>query len=153
MELDKLIEIIEASLERQDFWLPINSVSREHFFDPSWTDFYGLFENSCLIAASALFYNEHEFGESLSKLHMPPSVVAEIGRSMVHPMYRGNNLLYKINSQLLKIARTKGIEYILATIHPENIPSQKSFKTLGLQKKHTYTKSNGYVRDIFLVQL
>lgn len=150
--LDNLINVIEANLDQEDFWLPINSKSKEHFFDDTWTDFWGMFDNSELIAASALFYNEHEFKESADAIGMEKTKIAEIGRCMVHPEYRGQNLLYDINRKLLRIAGEKKIEYILATIHPNNLPSQKSFQRLGLKKEHTYTKSNGYVRDIYLLK-
>ena len=43
-QLDTLITIIESTLDQKDFWLPINSISRKHFFDNSWTEFYGLFD-------------------------------------------------------------------------------------------------------------
>lgn len=152
-QLENLITIIEDNLEHKDFWLPINQTSREHFFDDTWTEFYGMFDNCRLIGASALFYNKHEFGESLAQLNAPLVSVAEIGRSMVHPQYRGNNILYQINTELLNIAKERELEYILATIHPQNIPSQCSFKKLGFEKKCTYTKSNKFVRDIFLLKL
>ena len=151
--VDNLIDTIEENLEQKDFWLPINTISREHFFDDTWTEFYGVFDNSKLVAASALFYNDHEFKESAASLCMENAVIAEIGRCMVYPAFRGNNLLYKINLELLKIAASKNIEYILATIHPNNLPSQRSFQRLGLKKRHTYTKSNGYVRDIYMIEL
>lgn len=151
--LDNLINTIETNLERRDFWLPINTTSREHFFDSVWTEFYGIFHNSKLIAASALFYNKHEFKESAAAIGMENTVIAEIGRCMVHPDFRGKNLLYKINCELLKVAAEKRIECILATIHPDNLPSQKSFQKLGLKKELTYTKSNGYVRDIYTLKL
>lgn len=152
-QLDTLISTIEESLDNPEFWLPINEIAREHFFDESWTNFYGLFDGSHLIAAAALFYNEHEYGESLSKLDIPSDTVAEIGRAMVHPDYRNSNLLLTITTKLLDIARAKGKEYVLATIHPQNIPSQKSFTRLGMKKQCTYLKSSGFIRDIFIMKL
>ena len=151
--LDELIDVIESTLEREVFWLPINATAKEHFFDPSWTEFYGFFDGPKLVAAAALFYNEHEYKESVAELDMEDAVFAEIGRAMVHPDYRGNHYLYQINQTLIEVARTKNIQYLLATIHPDNIPSQKSFLKSGFEKKHTYRKSNGYERDIFLLQL
>ena len=152
-QLFELIEIIENSIERPDFWLPINDISREHFFNSEWTEFYGAFDNKRLVAASALFYNEHEYRESVNVLHKSFTSIAEIGRSMVIPEYRGNNVLYSINTKLVSIAHNKKIEYLLATIHPENIPSRKSFLKLGMARQTTYTKSCGYIRDIFLMKV
>lgn len=154
--LSTLIEKIESALINKEFWLPINDTSRTHFLDKKWTRFYGAFENGELIGASALFLNHHEFGESLSQLDevtTMPDEVAEIGRAMVLPIYRGKNLLLDINRHVVEEAVRLEKKYLIATIHPDNIPSRKSFEKLGMQKRLTYTKSCGYVRDIYLMKL
>lgn len=151
--LDNLIAAIENDLLHHEFWLPINDVSRNHFFDKEWTEFYGMFDREKLIGAVALFYNEHEYGESVAHVRIDLGKVAEIGRAMVLPQYRGNNILYKLSCRLLRDAKAKGIHYLLATIHPDNTPSQKSFQKLGMKKYCTYTKDNGFLRDIYLLEL
>ncbi len=149
----ELITDIESTLVSRDFWLPIKETSKEHYFDDSWTEFYGAFDGDRLAGASALFYNSFEFGESLSKLGRDPEGVAEVGRSMVHPDYRGRNLLVDINKVLISVAREKGLTFLLATVHPDNAPSQASFNRLGFIKRTTYLKSDGFVRDIFTYDL
>ena len=148
-----LIADIESTLVSRDFWLPIKEAAREHYFDDSWTEFYGAFDGDRLVGASALFYNSFEFGESLSMLGKGPEGVAEVGRSMVHPDYRGRNLLMDINTELISVARGKGLTFLLATVHPDNVPSQASFRRLGFVKRTTYLKSDGFVRDIFTYDL
>lgn len=152
-KLYDLISQIETNLQEPKFWLPINSVSKNHFFDNDWTYFLGLFDNDELIGASALFFNEHEFGESLSHCKNVKIPIAEIGRCMILPSYRGNNLIYKLNTELIKIAKEKGIKTVLATIHPENIPSQTSFKKLGFNIETTIVKNNDYIRNVLLLEL
>lgn len=151
--LEQLITVIESNMKNKYFWLPIKEEARKHFFDNEWTEFYGLFDSGVLIAAAALFYNEYEFGESLKQLNIGGRKVAEIGRAMVHPKYRGHNLLYQINKNLIAVANRNGLEYVLATIHPENEPSQRSFRKAGLMKMDTYVKNDAYVRDIFVIKL
>ncbi len=151
--LFSLIDVIESRLENKAFWLPLNDVAKLHFFDDEWTEFYGMFEDDHLVGAAALFYNEFEFGESLRHLGRRIENVAEIGRAMVHPDHRGKNILFHINLKLLEVAKSKNVKNIVATIHPDNIPSQKSFAKLGLKKECTYTKENGYVRDILLLTI
>lgn len=153
-----LIDIIEENLPDENFWLPMKETARSHFFDPAWTEFYGLFDEEKLVGAAALFYNEYEFGESLEHLSsvgfdLYGKTVAELGRAMVHPNYRGNNLLFEINAHLLKRAREKNIDLLIATVYPENMPSQKSLKKLGMVKQTTYRKSDGFVRDILTLEL
>lgn len=151
--LEQLITVIESNLENKYFWLPIKEEARKHFFDEEWTEFYGVFQKGMLIAAVALFFNEYEFGESVSQVKLNGKKVAEIGRVMVHPEYRGNNLLFQLNKHILDIARQKGLEYVLATIHPENAPSQRSFQKAGLEKMCTYVKNDTYIRDIYVMKL
>ena len=148
-----LISVIESTLPNVEFWLPIKDEAREHYFDDSWTEFYGAFIDDELIGVSALFYNPFEFGESLQQLGMSPEGVAEVGRSMVHPDHRGNNVLASINKVLMERARSKGLRFLLATIHPDNAPSQSSFRGLGFVKRTTYLKSDGFVRDIYTFDL
>ncbi len=155
-ELYALIEEIETALTDKEFWLPINDIARKHFFDKEWTRFYGAFAGDELIGAAGLFLNTHEFGESLAQLGeaAPPAhAVAEIGRAMVKPSYRGKNILLEINKRILEEAARLGKTYALATVHPNNIPSQKSFTRLGMEKILTYRKSCGYIRDIYLMKI
>ena len=148
-----LISVIESTLVSRDFWLPIKKDSGDHFLDDSWTEFHGAFDGDRLVGASALFFNSFEFGESLEKLGMGSEGVAEVGRSMVHPDYRGRNLLMDINRELISVARERGLTLLLATVHPDNAPSQASFKRLGFVKRTTYLKSDGFVRDVFTYEL
>ena len=153
--LFSLIEDIESTLISRDFWLPIKDTSREHYFDPSWTEFYGAFDGDRLVGASALFYNPFEFGESVGQINESTDGVAEVGRSMVHPVYRGRYLLATINGDkfLVDGGKEKGLRFLLATIHPDNVPSQTSFRKLGFVKRITYFKSDGFVRDVYTFDL
>ena len=58
-QLEKLIYSIETTLSDRAFWLPINDVSREHFYD-NRTEFIGMLDGELLIGAVAVFDNEHE---------------------------------------------------------------------------------------------
>lgn len=149
----ELISVVESTLPRRDFWLPIEDVSGEHFLDDSWTEFHGAFEGDRLIGASALFYNVFEFGDNLEVLGIGPEGVAEVGRSMVHPDHRGRNILLRINESLIPVARDRGMTMLIATVHPENAPSQASFRRLGFEVKATYMTGYGMMRDILAYDL
>lgn len=152
-ELEQLITVIEGNLENKYFWLPIKEEARRHFFDEEWTLVYGFFEDGRLVAAAALFLNEYEFGESREQLKLEREKVAEIGRVMVHPEYRGMNFSCGLIKKLVCIAEQEGIEYVLATIHPQNIPSQRSFQKADFERKCTYVKNESYIRDIYVIKL
>ena len=66
--LEQLIYTIENALPVAEWWIPIDDIERSHFFDADWTCFLGAFnDDNELVAASALFFNEHEFAEELNK--------------------------------------------------------------------------------------
>ena len=72
---------------------------------------------------------------------------------MVHPDHRGRNILLSINESLIPVARDRGLTMLLATVHPENVPSQASFRRLGFERKATYMTCYGMTRDILTYDL
>ena len=48
-ELDSLVDRIETSIADEEWWLPIQDLAREHFFDLEWTVFYGAFDDGELV--------------------------------------------------------------------------------------------------------
>jgi len=153
ISLINLINEIENSLIDKTWWLPIKKEARENFFNKEWTIFYGAFENSKLIGASALFLNEYEYGETVSYLNIDKKSVGEVGRCMVHPDYRGKNLLFIINSRIIEEAKEKKLNYLVATAHPENIASNKSLKKTGFKIMKTIVKEKIYPRNILLLEI
>ena len=152
-KLEKLIQTTEENLENEFFWLPITIESREHFFDNEWTYFLGMFDKDNLIAAVGLFFNKNEYGESEKILKLENYKIAEIGRAMVTPEYRHNGLMNKITKELITYAKKQGIQYLIATVHPQNIPSQKTAAALGMKKREHCVKHGKYERDILLLEL
>lgn len=149
-QLDSLIEEVESNLENRLFWLPISDTSRSHFFDATWTHFVGAFDHDTLVAAVGLFFNENEYGENIEALHLTNDKCAEIGRAMVKVDYRHQGLMQILTEKLMEYAKECGVEKLVATVHPDNIPSQRTFFKLGFEKQGYIVKKNDYERDIFL---
>ena len=151
--LEQLIFTIENALPVPEWWIPIDDIERSHFFDADWTCFLGAFnDDNELVAASALFFNEHEFAEEAEKLGLDihSTNVAEVGRCMVHPDFRGHNLMCELNKRLCSIARNRGIDTILAVAHPDNVASNSSFRRLGAELKATATVFGSYQRNMYI---
>lgn len=152
--LEQLIYTIENALPVPEWWIPIDDIERSHFFDADWTCFLGAFnDDNELVAASALFFNEHEFAEEAEKLGLDirSTNVAEVGRCMVHPDFRDHNLMCELNKRLCSIARNRGIDTILAVAHPDNISSNSSFRRLGAELKATATVFGSYQRNMYIL--
>ena len=152
-QLDRLIGVIESSIPDKSWWLPIQTLAKDHFFDPEWTVIYGAFEDGMLVASSSLFLTDNEFGEAAAAIGLDLAHVAEIGRCMVDPSYRGQNLMLRLNGTLVEHARKSGIHNIVATAHPSNVPSCTSLLSLGLHVAGKIVKYETYERNIFLLSL
>lgn len=153
-KLDLLIQKIDSTMENKFWWLPISSTSYDNYFNDEWTYFLGIYdEKDNLVGASALFFNENEYGDTLKMIGKSYDSIAEIGRSMVLKEYRGHNYLFELNNKLIEIAKSKGIKRIIITIHPKNIASQMSFKKFGINKIATITKLGNYDRDVYILEI
>lgn len=151
-KMEELLRKIKINLENELFWLPITTESKEHFFDEEWTYFLGMFDGEELVAAVGLFFNINEYKDSEKILKLQNCKIAEIGRAMVAPEYRHNGFMNKITKELINYAKEQKIQYLVATAHPENIPSQKTLKALGMVKKASCVKHGKYERDVFLLR-
>ena len=151
----ELIETIEGQLDNELFWLPISATSRDHFFDDEWTTVLGLYENEKLVAASSLFYNSNEYGESASIIGLGPSAgkIAEIGRCMVLPAHRGDDYMLLLNRKLLDMAKKRHVDTLIATAHPDNKGSCRSLEKLGMKKEGFAIKNGSYPRNIYAMSL
>lgn len=152
-QLDNLIQEVEANLKNEKFWLPMEETAKNHFFDEDWTYFLGAFEDDELIGAVALFFNAYEYGESREILGIEDRDLAEYGRAMVKPSYQGQGIMKKLSAQLLDYGKSIGIKRVIATVHPDNIPSQTVVKSVGFEKKAFVTKKGDFDRDIFLNEI
>lgn len=117
--LEQLIYTIENALPVPEWWIPIDDIERSHFFDADWTCFLGAFnDDNELVAASALFFNEHEFAEEAEKLGLDirSTNVAEVGRCMVHPDFSNDNTIHFISFKNISLCM-KAFACFLYIIH------------------------------------
>ena len=151
--LNLLIQDVEATLPDEKFWLPITETSKAHFFDDEWTHFLGAFVHDELVGAAALFFDENEWGASREKLGIQSTSIAEFGRAMIRSDFRGKGIMNMIAAELVRVAKERPVDYLLATVHPNNIPSQKTVTRMGMHKAGFCVKNGGFERDIFLREL
>ena len=58
----------------------------------------------------------------------------------------------ELSKRLIEEAKNRNIEYIVITVHPENIASNKAFSYTGAKVKQT-TNLGEYLRNIYLLDL
>lgn len=114
---------------------------------------YGCFIDGTLAGVSLFDTTYEEFSQLAEILVVTDKKVAELGGSMVLPEFRGQHIMYDVNVALMQAAREMGIEYFVATAHPDNIASNSSLKKLGMELKTTITRAGGYLRNVYLLKL
>jgi RimJ/RimL family protein N-acetyltransferase len=145
--LDNLINAVVADMEDEEWWKPISKKARNMFLDGESAILIGAFnENNELVAASGLFFFEMLTDTSVCMLNRG---IAEIGRCMVLPEYRGDNLMLKLNRELVELAKKLGKMRLVATAHPDNVASCHSLEQLGFTKKCLVKKWKHYSRDYY----
>lgn len=152
-ELDSLIDVILKNLIKPEYFTKIEEHSYKHFLDDNYSRFYGIFIEGKMAAVATLFLDEYEYAELCEAINISKEGIAEIGRAMVHPFYRGNHYEREIVSYLIDVAKNMKLKRLIATVHPDNIPSQKCFNDLNFTKVKTITKHSGYLRDVYLLEL
>ena len=72
---------------------------------------------------------------------------------MTLPKARGNNYMLKINTALLSVAKELGFEYLIATAHPDNTPSNHSLQKLGMECKGQFYRYGKFLRNYYLMKI
>lgn len=152
-ELDLLIEVILKNLLKPEYFTKIEKHSYDHFLDDNYSRFYGIFIDGKMAAVATLFLDEYEYAELCDAINISKDNIAEIGRAMVHPDFRGNHYEREIVGYLIDVAKDMKLKRLIATVHPDNIPSQKCFNDLNFKKVKTIVKHSGYLRDVYLKEL
>lgn len=151
--LDSLIASIVTHLPNRNFLIPLSEAEREELFSPDSQDMaYGIFEEEKLVAATGLFFDLRDFYEEEEFKEVEWKYAAELGGNMTLPSCRGKGYMRKLCQQILKCAQEKGIKYLFATAHPENLAGMKCLLTIGMKCVKEYDR-HGYRRNIYFLEL
>ena len=144
---------IVRSLIAPDFLIPMTEEEYDDTYNDTNSDIvYGIFDEDRLVATSSLLHDVRAYaGEpELQELMNHPCI--EIGESMVLPSYRGHGFMFQLNQLIKAEARRQGIEFMLATAHPDNIASNASLQHLGYRIIKEFTRA-GFRRNLLLLDL
>ena len=149
-QLRKLITDVMNSLEREDFFIPYDEQEIQELFNEDIALLLGAYDGNKLVAMAQLYIDPKMLIEVKTILGIEDKLVCELGGNMVLPEYRGNNLMYKMQSILYEKSKSMGFEYITSMAHPDNIASCKSIQKTGLIFYKTENISNEYLRNIYI---
>ena len=152
-QLKSLMKTVVDLLPKKEWLITPTQEEVENIFENSKVDYWGAFDGDKLVAISSLSYDEDDFAEIVKLLGIEKNKVAEIAECMTLPEARGNNLMFKINSLLVEKARERGIEYLIATAHPENNASNISLQKLGMTIAGQFYRYGKNFRNYLVIRI
>lgn len=150
--LKNLIDIVLNGLERKEFFIPFTEEEIDMMFDSSIAITYGAYDNNKLVGTAQLYLSENYVSEIKKILELKNSKVAELGGALALEEYRNKGVIKNLLSILIEEAKDKNYDYLVATVHPENIASNKA--ALSTNAKIVKTVNLGeYLRNIYLLEI
>ncbi|MBE5819798.1 MAG: GNAT family N-acetyltransferase [Clostridiales bacterium] len=151
-ELIELMENVLNKLERKEFFIPFTENEIEELFQENNTISYGAFHNEKLVGTAQLYLEDNFIKNIKKEINLVSDKVAELGGYLVLEEYRNEGILKELEKRLIKEAKEKDYEYIVVTVHPDNLPSNKAVEFTGAKIVKT-TKFGEYLRNIYLLKL
>ncbi|MBE7061153.1 MAG: GNAT family N-acetyltransferase [Clostridiales bacterium] len=147
--------VIADNLQNSKWFIPFSQENLLHTFDEgSSLVVYGAFVDGVLACISLFDMNWAEFEEVALAVGVDKKRKgAELGGCMVKPTFRGKNLMFEVNKALISVAKDMGIEYFVATAHPDNVASNRSLQKLGMEQKKTIIRCGEYLRNVYFLEL
>lgn len=147
-------ENIVATLVSPVMLIPMTDAEYDETYTEQSEDVvYGILDaEGRLVATSSLLHNVVDYAANPELSEILKHRCVEIGESMVLPEYRGNGYMLMLNRLIKAEAIKQGMEYMLATAHPDNIASNKSLRKLGYRLVKTFDR-HGYLRNLYVMKL
>lgn len=152
-QLKEMFETVVEMLPSKDLLIVPTAEEIECIFENNNSEFWGFFDEDDLLAVSSLSFDKEDFLEITNLLGIDGSTVAEVAECMTLPQARGNNLMLKINTELVNRAKEKGIKHLIATAHPDNKASNKSLEKLGMVCMGQFMRYGKYLRNYFVMNI
>lgn len=154
-EKENLIQLINEvlnSLERKDFFMPFTQEELQDICNQERILTFGAYDNEKIVGMAQLYLKQSDVNEIKNILNIKNDKVAELGGYLVLPNYRNKGIMKKLETILIQEAKKLKYKYIVITVHPENIASNKATEYTGA-KIAKVTKFGEYLRNIYLLDI
>lgn len=146
------IDEVYDNLERKEFFMPFTEQEIEDFFDINKIITYGAYHGEKLIGMAQLYIEQSCIENIKNIINLESNEVGELGGYLVQDEYRNKGIMKKLETILINEAKKLKLEYIVITVHPENIASNKATQYTGAKIVKT-TNIGEYLRNIYLLQI
>jgi len=145
--------VIYDALPSKELLIPMTEEEYDDTYREGGEDVvYGIFDDGRLVATSSLLHDVRAYAANSELDEILKHKCAEIGESMVLPKYRGHGLMLYLNSLIKAEAERQGVEFMLATAHPDNIASNTSLLQLGYHIVREFTRA-GKRRNLHVMRM
>lgn len=145
---------VYAFLDNKEWYIPMSDENMHGALGNKLFTVVGAFKDGVLAGVSLIDRTPEEFCDLKKAANVTEGKKgAELGACMVLPKYRGNNLMHIMNTELVRLAKENGIDYLVASAHPDNIASNTSLKKLGFLHKAVITRAGHYIRNAYYMEI
>ena len=150
----ELIDDVVNNMENKSWFIqPTAEEQKNWFLEKDKFLTLGFFDNKKLVGASSFVFGVEGMEDVLKFINITSQKVCEIGPCIVCKEFRGKNIMLKLNQKLLKLAKERGIEYVVATAHPDNVASNKSLQKLGLSLFGQFKRNKTFLRNVYVLKI
>lgn len=145
--VENLQRKVVDGMENKNLFYPL---SREELIESMQLDYIsGIFSPEGRLAAFSVIVSNRDGERSLaSDVHLNPSEVFTFDAVAVDNEYRGRGFQRTFIGWSIELAKSSSVKYIVATVDPQNTPSERNFLAQGFHIAETKTKYIGLTRDI-----
>jgi len=152
-QVKDLINVVLSGLERPEFFISYSEWELENLFNKDYAPLYGAYDGDKLVGMGQLYVNQDSLKEYKETFNIADKKVAELGGALVLPEYRKRGIMTSLMNIITDLAKDMGFDYVISMAHPDNIGSNKALKNVGLKYIKTVTENNGYLRDLYIMEL
>ncbi len=149
-QVRNLVNTVFENLEREDFLIPWTEEQMNRFFDEEYSILFGAYDNGKLIAMCQIFTPREIEEEYYDILNISKAKsICELGGFLVLPEYRRKGIMTTLSTITMSCFNKLNFDYIISTVHPENITSNKIVQKLGFELYIVLTTQSGYLRNLY----
>lgn len=145
-KIECLRKEVIGGLERQEFYMEDTEEDKSKIFED--TIFYGAYDGDNLVGIAQLYTDQEYLKDMKEVFGLEEYRVCELGTALVKKEYRNQGIMQNLIKIQIENSEKLNFEYIIATIHPENMPSNRAFEKSGF-----YVKGQAIFREIYLRNL
>ena len=150
-KIECLKQEVISGIERQEFYMEDPEEDKTKMFED--TILYGAYDNDKLVGIAQLYINQEYLDDMKKVFDLAEYRVCELGTALVKKEYRNQGIMQNLIKMQIDIAKELKFEYIITTIHPGNLPSNRAFEKNGFYVKGQAIFRENYLRNLCVMKI